>query len=245
MAWIDYFKTVVEQLTMLISGTTESGSAIPGPPVQIKVGSQAPQLDDTDKLAVSLYGTGSAAGDSAVGVDASNRLRVSLYGYTSAAGDAPCMVTTPADGFTISGGRALIAAAVACAFNGSNYERVRNNLAVSLLASAARTATVSSSDQTNYNHRGVKVFINVTAAVDTPSVVFTIEEKDSVGAGYNSILASAAITGTGLTVLTVYPGAVAVANRVANEPLPRTWRVTATHADTDSITYSVSACTIL
>jgi hypothetical protein len=29
MAWTDYFKTVVEQLTMLLSGTTEAGAAIP------------------------------------------------------------------------------------------------------------------------------------------------------------------------------------------------------------------------
>jgi hypothetical protein len=33
MAWLDYFKTVAEQLAMLVSGTEEDGTAIPGPPV--------------------------------------------------------------------------------------------------------------------------------------------------------------------------------------------------------------------
>ena len=41
----------------------------------------APQLDDTDKLAVSLYGKGSAAGDQALLVESASNpnLRVSLY----------------------------------------------------------------------------------------------------------------------------------------------------------------------
>lgn len=67
-----------------------------------------------------------------------------------------------------------------------------------------------------------------------------------MGKDFKSILTSAAVTGaiTAPVVLTVYPGCVAVANQVLNEPLPRTWRVLATHADADSITYSVSYCYI-
>jgi hypothetical protein len=110
-----------------------------------------------------------------------------------------------------------------------------------LLASAARTATTNSGDQPNIRgHRGVEVVINVSAAADTPSVVFTIQGRDPVSGEYYTILASAAVTGTGVTILRAFPGATAANNTVANFLLPAVWRVLATHADTDSITYSVS-----
>lgn len=108
-----------------------------------------------------------------------------------------------------------------------------------IFASAARTATVSSAWFTNSDYRGLHLTIDVTAAAATPSVVFTIEGQDRTSAKTYTILASAAITGTGTTVLKVYPALTAAANTVANDVLPRDWRLTATHADTDSITYSV------
>lgn len=109
---------------------------------------------------------------------------------------------------------------------------------------AARTATTNSGDLDNGQHRGLHVVIDVTAASATPSVVFTIQGKDEVSGQYYTLLASAAITGVGTTVLRVYPGLTAAANLVANDVLPKTWRVLATHADADSITYSVGACLI-
>lgn len=108
-----------------------------------------------------------------------------------------------------------------------------------VLASAARTATVASDWFTNSEYRGIDVVINVTAAAATPSVVFTIQGQDPVSGEAYTILSSAAITGTGTTVLRVYPGLTAAANTVANYALPRVWRVNAVHADADSITYSV------
>jgi hypothetical protein len=114
------------------------------------------------------------------------------------------------------------------------------NRAVTLLASAARTASTQSSDQDNLRHRGVVVSVKVTASSATPSVVFTVEGKDANGE-YYSLLASAAVTGAGTTQLTVYPGATATANVSASAPLPRTWRVKAVAGDADSLTYTVSA----
>lgn len=115
------------------------------------------------------------------------------------------------------------------------------NNGVTLLASAARTATVATADQSNPENRGVHVIINVTAASDTPSVVATIQGKDEVSGNYYTILTSAAITGTGTTVLRVFPGATAATNVTANDCLPSIWRVNFVHADTDSITYSAAA----
>jgi len=85
--------------------------------VDVEVAGQAPQLDDTDKLAVSLYGKGVVAGDTAVDVDVAgnigvvgvidvevagqapqlddtDKLAVSLYGNGAAAGDTPVDVDT-------------------------------------------------------------------------------------------------------------------------------------------------------
>jgi hypothetical protein len=113
-----------------------------------------------------------------------------------------------------------------------------------LLASAARTATVASSDVGNRGHRGVHVVIDVTAATADPSVVFTLQGYSPAGNDYYTILASAAITGTGTTVLRVYPGLTAANNTIANDVMPAVWRVNAVHADADSITYSVAASLI-
>lgn len=131
------------------------------------------------------------------------------------------------------------------ASDGTDIQTLRGNLDVTVLSSAARTATLQSSDQTNYNGRGLHLVIDVTAASATPSVVFTIQGKDAVSGKYYTVLASSAITGTGTTVLKVYPGITAAANASASDLLPRVWRVDATHADTDSITYSVGASVIL
>ena len=108
-----------------------------------------------------------------------------------------------------------------------------------IFASEARTATVNGELYTNTEYKGVDVVIDVTAVASTPSVVFTIQGHDIASGKYYTILASAAIVGTGTTVLRVYPGLTAANNTVANFALPRAWRVIATHADSDSITYSV------
>jgi hypothetical protein len=113
------------------------------------------------------------------------------------------------------------------------------NKAATILASAARTATVSSADQTNLEYRGAQFIIDVTAITATPSVVFTIEGKDALSGIYYPLLVSVAITATGTTILRVYPDLNASPNSVASDILPVTWRITATHADADSITYSV------
>lgn len=110
-----------------------------------------------------------------------------------------------------------------------------------VFASAARTATVNSELFESQGARGVHVIIDVTAASATPSVVFTIQGYSGLGDDYYTLLASAAITGTGTTVLKVFPGATAAANLAANDTLPPRWRVIATHGDADSITYSVMA----
>lgn len=108
-------------------------------------------------------------------------------------------------------------------------------------ASAARTATPDTVELEVAGYRGLHLVIDCTDSAATPSVVFTIQGIDRVSAKAYTILASAAITGAGTTVLRVGPGLTASANVVANDVLPPVIRILATHADTDSITYSVGA----
>lgn len=124
----------------------------------------------------------------------------------------------------------------------SNYFNSNGN--GTAFASAARTATPTPFDGLNYGGKGLHLVIDCTAVADTPSVVFTIQGKDEASDKFYTILASAAIVGTGTTVLRVYPGLTASANVTVSDVLPRNWRVIATHADGDSITYSVGFCII-
>lgn len=116
-----------------------------------------------------------------------------------------------------------------------------DNQCVTLLASAARTATTATADQSNNDYRGVHVIIDVTADPASASVVATIQGKDELSGAYYTILTSAAIAAVGTTVLRVFPGATAATNVTANDVLPSTWRVNFAHADSDSITYSAAA----
>ncbi len=115
------------------------------------------------------------------------------------------------------------------------------NRELSVFASKRRSRSHRSKDLYNYNNRGIIVTIDVTDAADTPSVTFDIKYKDTLSGKYVSLLQSAAITGTGTTSLTVYPGVTAVNNVAASKPLPKIWRIEADHSDSDNIWYSVSA----
>lgn len=125
----------------------------------------------------------------------------------------------------------------------------RYNQEFTLLASAARTASANSDDQTNAAARGVVLFINCTASADTPSVVANVQMKDPVSGAYKTIASATAFTGASTTVLVCYPGAADVLTATGVDaqdiPLPKTWRVAMTHADADSITYSVGGSYVL
>lgn len=116
-----------------------------------------------------------------------------------------------------------------------------SNRTVIPYASQARTATPTPPEFKAKEARGLLVFINVTAVVSSPSVVFTIEGKDPVSGTWYTILASAAVVGTGFTVLRVFPGSTVTANLAANDTLPENWRLKSVHGNSNSITYSVAA----
>ncbi len=112
-----------------------------------------------------------------------------------------------------------------------------------IYASAARTATPTAVTKRVDRAKGVMLLIDVTAITATPSVVVTIEGVLASGAVY-TILTSAAITATGRTALRVYPGITASANVAVSDVVPQTIKVTFTHGDADSITYSADLITL-
>jgi len=105
------------------------------------------------------------------------------------------------------------------------------------------SATFTGSDMVNNKFRGVKVFI-VVNSVSGGNVTVNIQQKAPAAdaATYGTILSSASITSTGLTVLTVYPGVTAASNVSVADVLPTLWRVTTSAGAT--IDYTISACYI-
>jgi hypothetical protein len=115
--------------------------------------------------------------------------------------------------------------------------------AVTVYASAARTATPDSQEfDIPGNVRGLMLVIDVTDVTATPSVTFRIDGVDRVSGktfpATSGLLTSAAITATGTTTMRVGPGLPATANVSANDLVPGRVRITATHGDADSITYT-------
>jgi hypothetical protein len=114
---------------------------------------------------------------------------------------------------------------------------------VTLTAQGA--ATVLSSDQLNRASMGIKLVIDVTAVGGTPTLVVTLQGKDTASGKYYTILASATISTVSTTVLTVFPGGPVAANVSANDILPRTFRVQAVVAGTTpSVTATIGASLI-
>lgn len=144
-----------------------------------------------------------------------------------------------------TGINAITAAAIGFTFNGASLDRLRGNIDTAALVtlSAAAAGTTNSSDQTNYNGRGVQIVVDITAAT-AMTLTVNIQGKDAASGKYYTILASAAFAATGTNQLTVYPGAAVTANVSINQPLPRVWRVQAVVTGT-SVTATVGASVIL
>jgi hypothetical protein len=125
---------------------------------------------------------------------------------------------------------------------------ISTNQGLTLLSSAARTATTTSADQLNPSARGAQVVLNVTANASAAGIQLQIQGKDPVsGNYYNLTAAPTAVTGTGNFIYELYPGIGAASGDVTQRTsasLPSTFRVKITHGDASSVTYSVGASLI-
>ncbi len=210
---------------------------------------QGPDTLPGNPIAAALYGKVTSPGDTPVLSDATGNLRITVYNGTTAVGVGTGILA--ADGLgTGSFGGAMAVANLPFDHNGTSWDRRRNNVEATALASAARTSSTNSADQVNYNGRGVQVVLDVTAASGTGGLTVRIQGKDPVtGKYYNLNAAPTAITATGTYVYTLSPGESNAASGDVQQrtagALPRTWRVSVTHGDGSSYTYSVGVVTLL
>lgn len=128
----------------------------------------------------------------------------------------------------------------------NQWERWRNNIEGTALASASRAVTTSSVDITNYNHRGIIFFLNVTVASGTGGLQLSIQVKDPISGLYVGLNAlPAAVTTTGVRAYSFYPGISAVGTQGTSGALSRTFRIQVIVGDATSYTYSVGYSLIL
>jgi hypothetical protein len=112
-----------------------------------------------------------------------------------------------------------------------------------LFPALARTATPTASawDDKSHTRLGGHIVIRTSAITAAPSVIPTVEAQDPLSQQWYTLLTGAAITATGLVVLRIYPGVASVANLSVPDFIPPIWRLSMTHGNSDSITYSASA----
>jgi hypothetical protein len=114
---------------------------------------------------------------------------------------------------------------------------------VVLVASGAYTATASQEFVVLADTEGVEITIVATTG-GSPSVVPTVECFDIASQSWVVLLTGAAITATATKLLLISHHAATVTNISATHLVRGLMRVTMTHADTTSITYSISAAGI-
>ena len=108
-----------------------------------------------------------------------------------------------------------------------------------IFTSAARTAVATATVPIE-SPQGL-FFIDVTALTAGASITFTISGICPSDASTTyTILESAPITATGLTVLRVSPQLGAATNTIAKDMLPAAIKVSVAVADTKSVTYSMT-----
>lgn len=113
---------------------------------------------------------------------------------------------------------------------------------IELVPKAARTAAYTGNDLNSAGCRGLLIAIIASSPGAAPSVTFTVQGK--IGDQYYTLLASAAITGAGTTILRISPDLTAAANTIAKDMIPNSFRINAAVGNTDTLTYQVLATLI-
>lgn len=114
-------------------------------------------------------------------------------------------------------------------YNGTNYDRQRNNVTGALMA--AGTTSTTTQTLTTYNASKLLFAVNITSGAGTVTVAIS----GTTSSGYTyPILTSTALTGVADNTLRIFPGATPATNVTANDMVPRNISVTATVVGTIS-----------
>ncbi len=158
--------------------------------------------------------------------------------------NSPGNVNIPTSGTADSVSGAKVLETTIGYYNGANVDRARGNIdTAAIITAVGVTTTQNSPDQINFNARGLKLVVNVTA-ISGGSLVVAIQGKDAASGTYWTLLASVAVSTTGTFTLTLYPGVAVTANVSASDILTRTWRVQVTPTGATA-SYTVGASVIL
>ena len=109
-----------------------------------------------------------------------------------------------------------------------------------VLPSAARTATVTTPDLTTENANYLRIRTKVTNVAASGSITPKVQRKNPDGT-YTDVLVDAAITAASESLLEIGPGLPVTANASANALIKGPYRIVVTAANTDAVTYSVTA----
>ncbi len=112
-----------------------------------------------------------------------------------------------------------------------------------IFASASRAAAAYNSDELkNYEHAGVRLFINITDKGAAGTVTVKIQAKDPISGTYVDLTGAvtAALAANACTTLTLYPGLTGAANDKVDGHLGLSWRVVATVGG-NAVVFSVAA----
>lgn len=120
-----------------------------------------------------------------------------------------------------------------------------NSSSVTVFSSAARTSTTNATALTNRYGKGVRLYLDVSAASGTsPTLDVTIQTQDAISATWIALPGAAFGQKTGVSFddLTIYPGVAETANETVSDHLGTTWRAVATIGGTSpSFTPSLGA----
>jgi hypothetical protein len=205
----------------IVVGAAAAGAALAGNPVLLGVsdGSLVQVLKQ-----VSPTNTVSSTGILAAGamLDAGGATSNRQWAAVTTTGDS-------SNGINIGGVAPML-------FGGTNFERQRNNIDATLLASAIRTTTSSGADITTYNLQGILICLDVTAG--SGSLTVTVNGKCPASAKYYPILTGTLVTTNSFNVYRIYPGLTAVAGSTVNDHLPRIINIVISHGNANLVTYS-------
>lgn len=122
------------------------------------------------------------------------------------------------------------------------------NTSATLLASAARTSSTQSADQTNASCKSVVVFLNVTSAAGTGGLTVRILGKDPASGNYFLLNAAPTVVNSiGQYGFVLGPGCVSSGGSIWQTTatvLPLAWAVQVAHSDSSSYTYSLAASVV-
>ncbi len=106
-----------------------------------------------------------------------------------------------------------------------------------ILASGSRTTTQTSAKLDNPNDSALHVILAMTA-VGTGSVTVSIDGYDPASDTYYNLLTGAAVIANGTNIYKVGPALTPAAIAVANDYMPRSFRIVVTANNANPATYS-------